>query len=190
MFPVEIFRSTIEKFVAILDQFQIRFHLRGGITSAAYGEPRMTQDIDFVVDPRGLAEYLEEVVRALKSAEFLFEESSVRSAVREGEMFQLLDTHEALKLDIYARELIKDELDRSELLEVFEGLTLPLASRIDAAGSKLVWISKGSHKSRRDLRHIFRTSDPTMRLAIRNLATDLKLPLLLNEVLAESDEIS
>jgi hypothetical protein len=34
------------------------------------------------------------------------------------------------------------------------GLTLPVASRPDLVLSKLIWISKGSHKSRRDLRQI------------------------------------
>ena len=70
-------------------------------------------------------------------------------------MFQLLDNVEALKLDIYPRELIAGELDRSCLVEVFAGVEFPVASRADVA-SKLVWISKGSHKSRRDLRQIYR----------------------------------
>lgn len=190
MFPVEVFRATTEKFVAILRQHQIRFHLTGGITGVAYGEPRMTQDLDFVVDPRGLAHHLDKVVLGLKSSGFMFNEPSLRTAIRDGGMFQLLDMQEALKLDIYPRELILGELDRSETLEVFEGLSLPIVSRADAAASKLVWISKGSHKSRRDLRYIFRASDATTQHAIRELAADLQLQPLLNEVLAESDELS
>jgi hypothetical protein len=70
-------------------------------------------------------------------------------------MFQLLDDVESLKLDIYPRELIEGELQRSVQLEVFEDLILPVVSRADAAESKLIWISKGSHKSRRDLRRIW-----------------------------------
>ena len=70
-------------------------------------------------------------------------------------MFQLLDRVESLKLDIYPRELIAGELDRSVSQEVFEGEELPVASCADVAVSKLVWISKGSHKSRRDLRQVF-----------------------------------
>jgi hypothetical protein len=105
-------------------------------------------------------------------------------------MFQLLDTRESLKLDVYARELIRGELDRSDQLEVFDGLSLPVVSRADAAASKLVWISMGSHKSRRDLRHIFRTSDPTIQGTILDLAEDLRLQSLLHDVLAEPDELS
>ena len=50
-------------------------------------------------------------------------------------------------MDVYAREL-----SRSESHEVFEGQMLSVVSRQDAAISKLLWISKGSHKSRRDFR--------------------------------------
>jgi len=56
---------------------------------------------------------------------------------------------EALKLDIYPRELIAGELSRSCLVEIFAGRRLPVVSRSDAAGAKFVWISKGSFKSRR-----------------------------------------
>ncbi len=189
MFAVEVFRATLEKFVAILSRNEIRFHLTGGITSAAYGEPRMTQDVDLVVDPQQFARRLEDVILALRSSDFMFDEFSVRSAVAQGGMFQLFDLREALKLDIYPRELIHGELGRSDTREVFAGLRLPIASRADAAASKLVWISKGSHKSRRDLRQIFRTSDSATQLAIRDLADGLQLQSLLHKVLAESDEL-
>jgi hypothetical protein len=189
MFPVDAFRKTMEKFVAIMTHHHIRFHLTGGITSAAYGEPRMTQDIDFVADPRGLAEHSDEVIAAFQSVDFLFDPAAVRAAIRDGEMFQLFDLRESLKIDVYARELIPGELNRSATLAIFEGLELPIVSRADAAMSKLIWVSKGSHKSRRDLRHLFRTSDLVTQLSIRGLAEAARLSSLLDEVLVEPDEI-
>ena len=105
-------------------------------------------------------------------------------------MFQLLDSVESLKLDIYPRELIPGELNRSVLAEIFEGEELPIASRADSVASKLVWVSKGSHKSRRDLRQIFRTSKAADRQLIRELAERMQLESLLDEVLDEPDEIT
>ena len=67
----------------------------------------MTQDIDIVVDNEVLAEQLETFFRRLDTDDFLFEPISVRRAVARREMFQLLDKVEALKLDIYPRELIE-----------------------------------------------------------------------------------
>ncbi len=55
MYPTEIFRDTLSRLLGILTQHGVRFHLTGGITSVAYGEPRMTQDIDIVVDNPALA---------------------------------------------------------------------------------------------------------------------------------------
>lgn len=50
MLPADTFRTTLNKIIAILQTYKIKFHLTGGITSVAYGEPRMTLDVDIVVD--------------------------------------------------------------------------------------------------------------------------------------------
>ena len=50
MLPAEGFQPTLSKLVGVLEHCRIRFHLTGGITSVAYGEPRMTQDLDLVLD--------------------------------------------------------------------------------------------------------------------------------------------
>jgi hypothetical protein len=105
-------------------------------------------------------------------------------------MFHLFDMADALKIDVYPRELVPGELDRSTFLEVFEGMQLPVASRPDAAASKLAWAAKGSHKSRRDLRQIFRRMTTADRSELDRLARLLDLGGLLTEILAEADEIS
>ena len=69
------------------------------------------------------------------------------------------------------------------------GLLVPVASRPDAAASKLAWASKGSHKSRRDLRHIVRHMPVAERAELDRLAAVLGLDALLAEILAEPDEI-
>ena len=50
MFPTSAFRETLGKAVRIFRQHDIRFHLTGGVASVFYGEPRLTQDIDIVID--------------------------------------------------------------------------------------------------------------------------------------------
>ena len=96
---------------------------------------------------------------------------------------------EALKIDFYPRELIPGELERSEMLEVFTGVSLPIVSKVDVVGSKLIWIGKGSHKSRRDDRHIYRRASADECQQIRQLSEQLRLHDLLDEVLNEPDEI-
>lgn len=189
MFPVEVFQKTLNEFIVILQRVRIRFHLTGGVTAAAYGEPRMTQDIDIVIDPQQSLEVIDLFVEELSASSFLFDERQARQAIKQGTLFQLLHNVESLKLDVYPRELIPGELDRSVTQEIFEGQLLPIVSRIDAAASKLVWISKGSHKGRRDLRAIYRNASKAEKDAIQQTCEKLNLLQLLNEVLAESDEL-
>lgn len=190
MHTPDIFRHTVSRFAAILNRLGVRFHLTGGITSIAYGEPRMTQDVDVVVENAALARAMDSFIAAAEQAGFLLDAESVRRAIVERSMFQLFDMSEALKIDVYPRELVPGELDRSASLEVFEGMPLPVASRADAAASKLAWAAKGSHKSRRDVRQIVRRMAVTDRFELDRLAGLLGLGDLLAEVLAEPDEIS
>lgn len=189
MFPIEAFRDTLAKAVAIFEQHAIRFHLTGGITSVAYGEPRMTQDIDIVVENQSMSSRLNEFMGSCADAGFLLDEKTVRQAVDRKGMFQLLDLESSLKLDIYPRELIDGELNRSQPFEIFEGMLLPIVSRCDAAASKLIWISKGSHKSRSDLRNLYDSGLDSDRETIRYLAEQLGHLQLLQEVLKEQDDI-
>ena len=189
MFPIETFQSTLKKLADILNQQEIPFHLTGGVTSVAYSEPRMTQDIDIVVSNEKLSNNLEQVLTAFKASDFIFDERSIQIAVERRKMFQLLDGIESLKLDVYPRELIAGELDRSQEIELFEGDFYPIASRTDTAIAKLLWVDQGSHKSRRDLRHLFQNATEIEQEEIKQLSLEYEKLNLLNEVLAEQDEI-
>jgi len=190
MYPAEIFRDTLSRLLAILNRHEVRFHLTGGITSVAYGEPRMTQDIDIVVENAGLSRILDTFTESAAQSGFLIDAEAARRAVAEKSMFQLFDMAEALKIDMYVREMIPGELSRSAVLEVFEGMLIPVVSRPDAAASKLAWASKGSQKSRRDLRQIVRSLSEAERTELDRVAGMLALDGLLAAILAEPDEIA
>ncbi len=132
---------------------------------------------------------IDELVNELECSDFLFTERVLRQAVQTGNLFQLLDKTESLKLDIYPRELIPGELQRSQTMELFPGIFLPVVSRTDAEISKLIWTNKGSQRSRRDFRSIFRSGSEIQPRDIRAQAEKIRLMELLEEVLSESDEI-
>lgn len=190
MHPAETFRQSLLRLLEILSRHQVRFHLTGGIASVAYGEPRMTQDIDIVVDNPSIARAADAFLREAEEAGFMVDAASARRAIADGSMFQAYDMSEALKFDLYPRELIPGELGRSTLLEVFGGVRLPVVSLPDAAASKLIWSSKGSHKSRRDLRHMARSLTGAERAGLAGFASARGLDGLLDEILREPDEIS
>lgn len=190
MFPIESFQNTLLKIVAILRQYNIPFHLTGGITGVVYGEPRLTQDIDIVLENGATLNQFESLIGSFEKSDFIFDRSAIEQAVLDKTMFQLFDSVESLKLDMYPREMIEGELTRSQSVEVFESVMLPIASRLDAAISKLLWVNKGSHKSRRDLRQIAKNSSDLEMKAIRKMANDLQLDTLFNEIMQEPDEIN
>lgn len=187
MHPGEVFRQTLTKVVGVLRRLGIRFHLTGGITAVAYGEPRMTQDLDFVFDAAAAVRNRDAFFAALREAGFYLEESKARAALDERRMFQILDIDEALKLDLYPEGAIRGELDRSVVAEVLPGLSLPIAARSDAALSKLIWAGKGSHKSRSDLRRILERATPEEKAIVRRGAAERNLQSLLEEILREDE---
>lgn len=190
MFPIESFKNSLLKFVKIVNYQKIPFHLTGGITGVAYGEPRLTQDIDIVIENAASLKKIETLLVELTNSDFVFTEATVRSAIGNKGLFQLFDPIESLKLDIYPREMIEGELSRSQQVEIFASVSLPIASRIDAAVSKLIWVSKGSHKSRRDFRQILLRSSDAEKEQIREMTETLQLGNLFEQVLSEADEIT
>lgn len=189
MFNLVEFRDCLERAVSLLRSCEIRFLITGGAAAIAYGDPRTTQDIDLVIEGIAIQERLELFLTQLRQENFLYNEQTVRTAVASRRQFQLLDTGSSFKLDLYPRELVSGALDRAVQVEIMPGLTLPVASRPDLVLSKLIWISKGSHKSRRDLRQIMLRVSETETATIHSLTEQTGLRVLLDEVLRESDEI-
>ena len=128
MFPVEAFQKTLGKAIHLFERHEIRFHVTGGFTSVLYGEPRMTQDIDIVVDHELITKLQDSFIESLAFSDFLFEAADIRIAIEQRSMFQLFDKIEALKIDIYPRELVPGELDRSQQFELFEEMHVPVVS--------------------------------------------------------------
>lgn len=189
MFNPEAFVPVLQKVQGILDQVGIPFHLTGGLVSVYYAEPRLTQDADLVIHPERLRTRLNEFLGALRSHEYVANEATIRDAVARGRMFQVIDSQECLKVDFYPRELIPGAIDRAISVELFPQLTLPLASLPDLIASKVFWISRGGHKSRRDVRQLFLRADDAERETTRQFVQHLSLLPLLDEVLAEPDEL-
>jgi hypothetical protein len=171
----------------VLNRVGVRFHLTGGVTAVAYGEPRMTQDLDLVIDSEAALKNREALLRELTAAGFHVEEETARAALAARTMFQILDIDQALKLDLYPESSIPGELARSVMAEVLPGLTVPIAARSDAALSKLLWASRGSHKSRRDCREILRHASSEELAIVKGMAVERKLLALLERILVETD---
>jgi hypothetical protein len=187
--PLDRFESSLRTMQRVLGDEGVPYHLTGGAATIAYSEPRMTVDLDYVVDRARLAACLPSFLKSIADAGYGFTEQTVHEAVAAGRQFQLFHAATAAKLDFYPRELVPGELARSTILELLPGVDLPVVSRSDFAIAKLIWISKGSHKSRRDLRQMMSRATLQDQATIRKMASEQGLLPLLEEVLAESDEV-
>ncbi len=150
MISAEDLKATITRVCAILSEQKIKYHITGGLASSLYGEPRFTQDIDIVIKI-SIGSALVTLITRL-SESFYVEPDSVEDAVRRGSIFQALDEKTLIKVDFHVGESIPGELERSKVEELLPGVTVPIVSKEDSILSKLLWIKKGSHKSRQDVK--------------------------------------
>jgi hypothetical protein len=182
----EDLKRTLMDVVAVLATRRIGFHITGGLASSFYGEPRFTQDIDIVIvisQGPALAELMIELEQ-----KFLLDRIAVEDAVRRQGLFQALHEETMIKVDFHVGEAVPGELGRSRHEEILLGVVVPLVSKEDSILSKLVWMSKGSHKSRQDVKMMLIRPAEVDLDYLRSQAVQLGVVQLLNEVTTEIEK--
>ncbi len=140
---------------ARLDALALRYMLTGSFAMAFYATPRMTRDLDLVVE---LDEsVIDSLVQAF-SADFYIDEDAVREAVHSARMFNLMHLRSGIKVDLIVRKadaFRRLELERRRRVEV-AGFHTWVVSREDLILSKLVWAKDAaSELQRRDVRALW-----------------------------------
>ena len=179
-------KLTLIDAVTVLVARNFKFHLTGGFAASFYGEPRFTQDIDFVIqinDNRELPELVQDI-----SSKFIIDFDAVIDAVQRNSIFQALHKMTMIKIDFHVGEAIPGELDRSRKEEILSGVMVPLVSKEDAILSKLIWISKGSHKSKRDVIMMLRRPEGIDFDYLNIQASKLSVETILKELSLEVDK--
>lgn len=94
-----------------LERLQLRYMLVGSLASTMYGEPRMTQDIDMVIELE--LDQVRSFCEAFPPSDFYLSEPAVRDAVRQRFQFNVL--HPASGNKIYFRLAQSDTLGQLQL---------------------------------------------------------------------------
>lgn len=152
--------ELLAQVVEVLDRLRLRYFVTGSMATILYGEPRLTNDIDIVVDlPRhGIRQFC----RCFPEPEFYVSVESAERAVRTGSQFNIIQPSSGLKVDVMIPS--RDEFDTSRFsrvrrLEASQGVKAPFASPEDAILMKLVYFCEGgSEKHLRDIRGILEVS--------------------------------
>lgn len=131
---LEVLRDALVR----LEREGIASMLTGSIALSYYAEPRMTRDIDLVVEFSGGDS---KRIAALFEPEYYVSQDDVERALRERGMFNVLHLEKLVKLDLIVR---KDEPFRRHEFERrvrvrLSGFDAWIATREDLILSKLVW---------------------------------------------------
>ena len=141
-------QELLRKVIQALEDAGIDYMITGSMASSLQGEPRLTHDIDLVVDIQRSA--ADRLVAAFPSSDFYLAKNSILDAIDNKGMFNLIEPREGDKVDFWM--LTDESFDRSRFLrkyvEEFMGLKLQISSPEDTILAKLKWAeeSGGSEK--------------------------------------------
>ncbi|MCL2118716.1 MAG: nucleotidyl transferase AbiEii/AbiGii toxin family protein [Planctomycetaceae bacterium] len=179
---------TSKKVIAALRKTDKPFAFTGGLAAITYGDPRMTNDVDLImeINPRE-RDFADKLADTL-SDEFFFSVEACREAIDEQSMFQAIDKETMFKVDIHLSDIVPGALERRRDETIVTGRTVPMVSPEDAILSKLHWIKLGSGRSRKDVVAMLRVQENLDNDYLEATAEQLGVKSILDELrkIAES----
>ncbi|MEO8148406.1 MAG: hypothetical protein ABI723_12245 [Bacteroidia bacterium] len=132
----------------VLNENHIEYMVTGSIVSSLQGEPRVTHDVDIVVNIPSTS--ISPLLKAFPAPRYYLSEFSIKDAIEHKSMFNLLDTNEGDKFDFWIltdSPFDKSRFDRRYDADVF-GLQMKVSRPEDTILAKLRWanLSGGSKK--------------------------------------------
>ena len=135
--------DVLKLVVQSLDQREIPYMITGSIAANFYTAPRMTRDIDIVIELN--AQKVDQAHEAFKD-EFYVDRDMIAEAVKRQSTFNIIHNETLVKVDFMVRnesEYQRIEFNRRHSV-VVEEVPLSIISPEDLVISKLFW-AKGSH---------------------------------------------
>jgi hypothetical protein len=140
------------------EELNVPYLVTGSLATIAYGEPRLTMEVDIVV--RLSARAVDRLCSAFPEDEFYVSPEAVRDAVRRSSQFDILHPRSGLKVDV----MVTDDSDfnasrfsRSRTLAISPSDEAVFASPEDVILKKLEYYREGgSDKHLRDIAGVLR----------------------------------
>lgn len=150
---VDIFLNVIQRF----EQKNLPYMVVGSVAAMVYGEPRMTRDLDLVIDV--LPSESENIESLFPLNEFYCPPIEVlRSELVHRGQFNLIHHQSGLKIDVIVRKKTEhsiEEFSRRQKIPFWKGVEVFLASPEDIIIKKLSYYREGgSEKHITDIRGI------------------------------------
>lgn len=145
---------------AQLQRHAISYAVVGSFASSIWGESRLTQDIDVVVDLK--PSQSSQICGMFPDPEFYISPVAVGEAVAQGTQFNVINPSSGNKIDFMIpgrKHWVLAQLARSKKVPVFPDQNVNVASPDDVILGKLVYYREGgSDKHLRDIRGILSLS--------------------------------
>ena len=147
----------LKKIASRLDAARIPYMLTGSLAMAIYAVPRMTRDIDLVIDcvPGDAGK-----IARLFEPDCYVDRDQIREAVMSRSMFNIIHNESVIKADFIVRKdekYRKLEFERRREFKI-EGTKISIVAPEDLVLSKLLWSrDTTSELHRRDIRSIMHT---------------------------------
>ncbi|MGH9481245.1 MAG: hypothetical protein ACRD1L_04050 [Terriglobales bacterium] len=173
--------AVLKTVASRLNAAGIAYMLTGSLAAAFYAQPRMTRDIDLVVelDPAQTA-----TIAELFREDFLVEELAIRQAVARRGMFNLIHGEALVKVDVIVRkdqDYRKGEFRRRRAIALDEQEIWMVAPE-DLILSKLVWARESrSELQLRDVRLLLESVPGLERDYLKRWSARLGVAELLQE---------
>jgi hypothetical protein len=183
-FPMDLF-ELLQKIIRVFENLSIPYLVTGSVASMAYGEPRLTNDIDIVADIR--LSHIPGLLAAFPQEDYYIDEEMIRDAIYRIGQFNIIHPASGLKIDVIIKQDIPFDQSRFERIrKIYPGdYSADFASPEDVIIKKLEYYKLGgSEKHLRDIAGIFKISGEIIdKEYIFHWATKLDLKEILNMVL-------
>ena len=153
--------QLLAKIVEALDAAGIKHMVTGSFASTFHGEPRMTRDIDVVIDPDTTSIAL--FVEQFDTNTFYIDDAIAATARRD--MFNVIDLTTGWKVDLIIRKdrPFSAEEFRRRVPTTIGGVSTYVASAEDTILSKLEWSRRsGSERQLRDVVAVIQVQRATL----------------------------
>ena len=174
MKQIEFLRFVID----VLEKLHISYAVVGSYASSAWGEPRMTRDIDVVIELSG--DQVAAICDAFPAAQFYVSRVAAQEAVQYGRQFNVIHPSSGNKVDFIVvgkSDWSAAQLRRRKQVQFDEATWGYVASPEDIILGKLLYLREGgSEKHIRDITGILKTrSEPLELDYIESTAAQLEI---------------
>lgn len=147
---LDILRDVTRKF----EQLNVQYMLTGSLAMSYYSQPRMTRDIDLVVN---ISKTSVKKMEMLFIPDYYISIDSVINAIDNEFMFNLIHTESSIKVDCIVRkqeEYRITEFERRQKIRLTD-FDIYIVSKEDLIISKLIWFKESnSELQKRDIKNL------------------------------------